>query len=62
MVCEALFRLLLMLIPIHPRFQDAIHVGAAAPHMPQALVDQLAQPGRMFIPVGTYSQAVYQVL
>ncbi|TCD66913.1 hypothetical protein EIP91_000752 [Steccherinum ochraceum] len=40
---------------------DAIHVGAAAPHMPQALVDQLAQPGRMFIPVGTYSQAVYQV-
>ncbi|KAH8103032.1 protein-L-isoaspartate O-methyltransferase [Cristinia sonorae] len=40
---------------------DAIHVGAAAPHMPQALVDQLASPGRMFIPVGDSQQAVYQV-
>jgi len=40
---------------------DAIHVGAAAPHMPQALVDQLARPGRMFIPVGTHRQAIYQV-
>ena len=28
---------------------DAIHVGAAAPTMPQALIDQLASPGRMFI-------------
>jgi hypothetical protein len=40
---------------------DAIHVGAAAPTLPQALVDQLAKPGRMFIPVGTYSQVVLQV-
>jgi protein-L-isoaspartate(D-aspartate) O-methyltransferase len=40
---------------------DAIHVGAAAPTMPQALVDQLAKPGRMFIPVGTYSQVIIQV-
>ncbi|TFY79568.1 hypothetical protein EWM64_g4444 [Hericium alpestre] len=40
---------------------DAIHVGAAAPTLPQALVDQLASPGRMFIPVGTYAQEVLQV-
>lgn len=40
---------------------DAIHVGAAAPHLPQELVDQLASPGRMFIPVGDYTQAVFQV-
>ncbi|ODN98504.1 protein-L-isoaspartate O-methyltransferase [Cryptococcus wingfieldii CBS 7118] len=38
-----------------------IHVGAAAPHMPQDLVHQLAKPGRMFIPVGEGSQAVWQV-
>lgn len=40
---------------------DAIHVGAAAPTLPQPLVDQLARPGRMFIPVGTHSQAVRQI-
>jgi len=40
---------------------DAIHVGAAAPRLPQELVDQLARPGRMFIPVGQGSQAVYQI-
>lgn len=40
---------------------DAIHVGAAAPTLPQALVDQLARPGRMFIPVGDYSQQILQV-
>ncbi|THH00859.1 hypothetical protein EW026_g1725 [Hermanssonia centrifuga] len=40
---------------------DAIHVGAAAPTLPQALVDQLATPGRMFIPVGTASQSIIQV-
>lgn len=40
---------------------DAIHVGAAAPTLPQALIDQLARPGRMFIPVGVYSQDVIQV-
>ena len=33
-----------------------IHVGAAAPEIPQALIDQLAKPGRMFIPVGEHSQ------
>ncbi|ORZ31592.1 protein-L-isoaspartate O-methyltransferase-domain-containing protein [Catenaria anguillulae PL171] len=31
---------------------SAIHVGAAAPKIPQELIDQLASPGRMFIPVG----------
>lgn len=36
-----------------------IHVGAAAPgpSPPQALIDQLASPGRMFIPVSQGSQA-----
>lgn len=40
---------------------DAIHVGAAAPHLPEELVAQLASPGRMFVPVGTGSQAIWQV-
>lgn len=40
---------------------DAIHVGAASDRLPESLVDQLKSPGRMFIPVGTYNQAVWQV-
>lgn len=40
---------------------DAIHVGAAAPSLPSDLVDQLASPGRMFIPVGTFTQYIQQV-
>ena len=40
---------------------DAIHVGAAARAIPPALVEQLASPGRMIIPVGTYSQRLMQV-
>ncbi|KAJ6511463.1 Pcmt1-prov protein [Mycena vitilis] len=40
---------------------DAIHVGAASPIIPEPLVSQLARPGRMFIPVGTESQHIYQV-
>lgn len=40
---------------------DAIHVGAAAPTLPQELVDQLACPGRMFIPVGTFMQYIEQI-
>ncbi|KAF8882417.1 Pcmt1-prov protein [Infundibulicybe gibba] len=40
---------------------DVIHVGAAAPTMPAALIEQLASPGRMFIPVGTYAQYIHQV-
>ncbi|KAL9647162.1 hypothetical protein ABK040_004878 [Willaertia magna] len=33
---------------------NAIHVGAAATHIPQSLVDQLANGGRMVIPVGKH--------
>mmetsp|Transcript_63576 Transcript_63576/g.143513 ORF Transcript_63576/g.143513 Transcript_63576/m.143513 type:complete len:243 (-) Transcript_63576:114-842(-) len=35
---------------------NAIHVGAAAPFVPKPLVEQLAQPGRMVIPVGRLRQ------
>jgi protein-L-isoaspartate O-methyltransferase len=40
---------------------DAIHVGAAAPSLPPALIEQLSKPGRMFIPVGTYMQFIEHV-
>lgn len=40
---------------------DAIHVGAAPPEIPSALIDQLNAPGRMFIPVGTGHQQIIQV-
>ncbi len=44
---------------------DAIHVGAAAPGIPPALIDQLKAPGRMFIPVaeqdGSGEQNIWQV-
>lgn len=35
--------------------------GAAAPEVPKELLAQLKAPGRMFIPVGTTSQAVWQI-
>ncbi|MBW0531686.1 hypothetical protein O181_071401 [Austropuccinia psidii MF-1] len=47
--------------PKHGGAWDVIHVGAAAPTIPQALLDQLAAPGRMFIPVGEYDQSIYQI-
>ncbi|GLB42198.1 putative protein-L-isoaspartate O-methyltransferase [Lyophyllum shimeji] len=37
---------------------DAIHVGAAAPGTPTELLEQLASPGRMFVPVGTAMQYI----
>ncbi len=40
---------------------DAIHVGAAAPTLPPALVDQLAPGGRLIIPVGKHSQSLEQI-
>ncbi|GAA6061232.1 hypothetical protein JCM10212_002691 [Sporobolomyces blumeae] len=42
---------------------SAIHVGAAAPTIPEPLIEQLARPGRMFIPVGPDrgSQSIIQV-
>ncbi|WWC90062.1 protein-L-isoaspartate O-methyltransferase [Kwoniella dendrophila CBS 6074] len=46
--------------PEHAPF-SIIHVGAAAPVIPQPLIDQLAKPGRMFIPVGEGSQDIWQI-
>ncbi len=37
---------------------NAIHVGAAAFPVPKPLIEQLASPGRMFIPVGDMDQRI----
>jgi protein-L-isoaspartate(D-aspartate) O-methyltransferase len=41
---------------------DAIIVSAAAPRIPQALMDQLAVGGRLLIPVGESDQQVLQLV
>lgn len=41
---------------------DAIIVSAAAPRIPQALMDQLAVGGRLLIPVGEADQQVLQLV
>jgi protein-L-isoaspartate(D-aspartate) O-methyltransferase len=41
---------------------DAIIVSAAAPRIPQALVDQLAVGGRLVVPVGESEQQVVQLV
>jgi protein-L-isoaspartate(D-aspartate) O-methyltransferase len=46
--------------PEHAPF-DAILVTAAPPEIPPALVDQLAEGGRMVIPVGTSYQELLMV-
>jgi protein-L-isoaspartate(D-aspartate) O-methyltransferase len=37
---------------------DTIIVAAAAPSVPQALLDQVAPGGRLMLPVGTHDQAL----
>jgi len=41
---------------------DAIIVGAAAPEVPGALLAQLAEGGRLIVPVGTRDQALYRIV
>ncbi|KAK4056923.1 hypothetical protein OIO90_002173 [Microbotryomycetes sp. JL221] len=40
---------------------DVIHVGAASPQIPSTLIEQLKSPGRMFVPIGTSTQAIWQI-
>jgi protein-L-isoaspartate(D-aspartate) O-methyltransferase len=41
---------------------DAICVAAGAPEVPHSLLDQLADPGRLVIPVGSYSDQDLEVI
>jgi protein-L-isoaspartate(D-aspartate) O-methyltransferase len=41
---------------------DAISVAAGAPEVPQSLLDQLADPGRLVIPVGSLSDQELHVI
>jgi protein-L-isoaspartate(D-aspartate) O-methyltransferase len=41
---------------------DAISVAAAAPEMPQSLLDQLNDPGRLVIPIGEWDDQELRVL
>ena len=40
---------------------DVIHVGAAAPALPQALLDQLAPNGVLILPIGVFGQQLKRV-
>ena len=40
---------------------DAIHVGAAAKEAHEVLIRQLRRPGRLFIPVGEYTQYIWVI-
>lgn len=48
----------------YPEFApyDAISVAAGAPELPQALMDQLADPGRLVIPVGSHGDQDLEVI
>ncbi len=48
-------------LPEHAPF-DAIIVAAAAPSIPQPLLDQLAEGGRMIIPVGSIELQILQLV
>jgi len=47
-------------LPEHAPF-DCIHVGAASPHEPRELMNQLKVGGRLIVPVGTYKQEMLQI-
>jgi protein-L-isoaspartate O-methyltransferase len=47
-------------VPCHPVF-SFVYLADVQPTIPPALLEQLASPGRMIIPVGTYYQRFVQV-